>query len=313
MSPNSDIVGPSPVTSNGTATTEIEDEAAENAEEENGQVRHSHMMLRTNIPDHIRRPLSEEVVSVIHAPPSFQNWKSNDAASRSNSASVASVESTSASSPPPSEPSTVTPPTQLLPTVNTKVKPVAFGIDAPTPQAQKLEDVLASDPSKLRSSTASSLERETRRVCTPPKYLFSQLVAVIPESHEVDADDDEYDDADDFADPGLSQDSEVKALRAALEECWTLCNTLANLSTIHRERVFNSSGTPDAHEKAWKSCWKLCKRLYHSRDDISESYGVRTNLDLCRDFCQSLFDVRQKKDETADSILRVSFELNNQY
>jgi hypothetical protein len=193
------------------------------------------------------------------------------------------------------------------------VKPVAFGIDAPTPQAQKLEDVLASDPSKLRSSTASSLERETRRVCTPPKYLFSQLVAVIPESHEVDADDDEYDDADDFADPGLSQDSEVKALRAALEECWTLCNTLANLSTIHRERVFNSSGTPDAHEKAWKSCWKLCKRLYHSRDDISESYGVRTNLDLCRDFCQSLFDVRQKKDETADSILRVSFELNNQY
>jgi hypothetical protein len=92
MSPNSDIVGPSPVTSNGTATTEIEDEAAENAEEENGQVRHSvgrgggggapwrlansaqHMMLRTNIPDHIRRPLSEEVVSVIHAPPSFQNW-----------------------------------------------------------------------------------------------------------------------------------------------------------------------------------------------------------------------------------------------
>ncbi|EAQ93468.1 hypothetical protein CHGG_01703 [Chaetomium globosum CBS 148.51] len=243
MSPNSDIVGPSPVTSNGTATTEIEDEAADNAEEENGQ----------------------------------------------------------------------TPPAQLLPTVNTKVKPVSFGLDAPTPQAQKLEDVLANDPSKLRSSTASSLERETRRVCTPPRSIFSQFIAVIPESHEVDADDDEYDDADDFADPGLGQDTEVKALRAALEECWTLCNTLANLSTIHRERVFNSSGTPDAHEKAWKSCWKLCKRLYHSRDDISESYGVRTNLDLCRDFCQSLFDVRQKKDETADSILRVSFELNNQY
>lgn len=135
---------------------------------------------------------------------------------------------------------------------------------------------------------------------------------VIPESHELDGDDD-YDDADEFAVPAIGQDSEVKALRAALEECWTLCNTLANLSSIHRERVFNSSGTPDAHEKAWKSCWKLCKRLYHSRDDISESYGVRTNLDLCRDFCQALFDVRQKKDETADSILRVSFELNNQY
>jgi hypothetical protein len=32
------------------------------------------MMLRTNIPDDLRRSLSEEVVSVIHAPPSFQNW-----------------------------------------------------------------------------------------------------------------------------------------------------------------------------------------------------------------------------------------------
>jgi hypothetical protein len=44
--------------------------------------------------------------------------------------------------------------------VNTKVKPVAFGLDAPTPQAQKLEDVIANDPSKLRSSTAPSLERK---------------------------------------------------------------------------------------------------------------------------------------------------------
>lgn len=88
------------------------------------------MMLRTNIPDHIRRPLSEEVVSVIHAPPSFQNWvrfhnhvpqhgynadtstpqKSSDTASKStlsNSMSGTSVEGSSAGSPPPSEPSTV--------------------------------------------------------------------------------------------------------------------------------------------------------------------------------------------------------------
>ncbi|KAK7739891.1 hypothetical protein SLS53_005484 [Cytospora paraplurivora] len=90
-----------------------------------------------------------------------------------------------------------------------------------------------------------------------------------------------------------------------------MCNTLANLSSIHRERVFNSSGTPDAHEKAWKSCWKLCQKLYNSRDETDESFNVRTNLDLCRDFCQSLFDVRQKKDEIGDSVLRVSFELNN--
>ena len=139
-------------------------------------------------------------------------------------------------------------------------------------------------------------------------YL-TRITVVIPETREADDDDD----GDDFPTGTRSRESEIKALKAALEECWTLCNTLANLSSIHRARVFSNSGTPDAHERAWKTCWKLCKRLYHSQDDVSDSYGVRTNLDLCREFCQALFDIRQRKDETSDSILRVSFELNNQY
>lgn len=44
--------------------------------------------------------------------------------------------------------------------VDTKVPPVAFGLDATTPQAQKLEDVLSSDSLKHRSSTSSNLECE---------------------------------------------------------------------------------------------------------------------------------------------------------
>ena len=168
--------------------------------------------------------------------------------------------------------------------------------------------MITSDSVKSRHSTSSlermSFKRTTLLAC--PSDAFT----VIPETHEPDRDDVF---GDDFGrNPVEDEESEVKALTAALEECWTLCNTLANLSSIHRERVFNSSGTPDAHEKAWKCCWKLCKRLYHSRNDLSEAHNVRTNLDLCRDFCQALFDVRQKKDEIADSILRVSFELNNQ-
>jgi hypothetical protein len=95
-----------------------------------------------------------------------------------------------------------------------------------------------------------------------------------------------------------------------LNECWTLCNTLASLSSIHRDRIFSYSGTGAPHEKAWKCCWRLCQKLYDSRDEDHESH-VRPTLDLCRDFCQALFDVRQKKDEVADSVLRVSFELNN--
>lgn len=82
------------------------------------------------------------------------------------------------------------------------------------------------------------------------------------------------------------------------------------MSTFHRERVFSSSGTKDAHEKAWKSCWRLCQKLYDSRDDHQELHVSQT-LDLCRDFCQALFDVRRRGSENADGVLRVSFELNN--
>ena len=63
-------------------------------------------------------------------------------------------------------------------------------------------------------------------------------------------------------------------------------------------------------ELAWKTCWKLCQKLYESRDEDHASQ-VRPTLELCRDFCQALFDVRVRGDEVTDSILRVSFELNN--
>ncbi|OAP64484.1 hypothetical protein AYL99_00456 [Fonsecaea erecta] len=110
-------------------------------------------------------------------------------------------------------------------------------------------------------------------------------------------------------------EAEINALRNALSECWTLCNTLASLSHIHRERIFNFSGRGDMQEQAWKSCWKLCQNLYDTRDNhlsqIFSHNSSRPTLDLCRDFCQALFEVRVRDNETADSVLRVSFELNN--
>lgn len=138
---------------------------------------------------------------------------------------------------------------------------------------------------------------------------------MIPETREPETEaelEPEADDEEEFVTPSSGEDMEIRSLKTALAECWTLCNTLANLSTTHRARVFNTSGTPDAHEKAWKSCWKLCQRLYDNRDEDEQYFNVKMNLDLCRDFCQALFDVRTKKDELADSVLRVSFELNNQ-
>lgn len=293
----SDIVGPSPVTSNGTEITEIEDEASEDlhyehtSEGERGldQPRSEILMLNTFLPDAARQP-SEEAVSVIHAPESFASWKSSEASSQSS-------QSNSKGSPKANEEALAvlngSPPDRKeqpsRPLLSTDVKPVRYSIDSATPRAQDLQDMMEENQ-RLRSSSTSSLEK-------------------IDEQTEAEGDDD-----DDYSVHKLHyapENPEVAALRTALQECWTLCNTLATLSSIHRTRVFNSSGTPDAHERAWRTCWKLCQRLYDYKDGESESLNVRISLDLCRDFCQALFDVRQRKDEAADSVLRVSFELNN--
>ena len=105
-------------------------------------------------------------------------------------------------------------------------------------------------------------------------------------------------------------ESEVDVLRMALSECWTFCNTLANLSSSHRQRTFKFAGKQEVQEQAWRSCWRLCQQLYDSRDEDHASQVMPT-LELCRDFCQSLFEARQKGEEASDSVLRVSFELNN--
>ncbi|KAI9880456.1 MAG: hypothetical protein M1823_006734, partial [Watsoniomyces obsoletus] len=113
--------------------------------------------------------------------------------------------------------------------------------------------------------------------------------------------------------PGLhirSAEDEIAALRAALTECWTLCNTLAGLSYIHRQKMFQISGAGDMQQTAWKSCWKLCQNLYDTQEGKIGT-SARPTLDLCREFCAALFDVRVRDNETADSVLRVSFELNN--
>ncbi|KAF5855460.1 hypothetical protein ETB97_009195 [Aspergillus alliaceus] len=99
---------------------------------------------------------------------------------------------------------------------------------------------------------------------------------------------------------------ELKALKVALAECWSLCHTLANLSFIYRQRSNFAAGM----DEAWKSCWRLCQELYacHNEDNMHQT---NPTLYLCRNFCQTLFDGRIRENELTDSVLRVSFELNN--
>jgi hypothetical protein len=97
---------------------------------------------------------------------------------------------------------------------------------------------------------------------------------------------------------------EISELRSALNECWTLCNTLSNLSSNHRKRVRTGPRSDTTQAQAWRGCWHLCKQLYESAQTLQI-------LETCREFCQALFDIRLRGDESVDSVLRVSFEMNN--
>ncbi|KAL7939587.1 hypothetical protein V8C35DRAFT_287071 [Trichoderma chlorosporum] len=290
----SDIVGPSPVTSNGTETTEIEDDVADDLELDHvaggPPLHHSDMlMLATNIPEIVRQGNPEEAVSVIHAPESFASWASSEPSAKSVTSTERSSPKADGASQPSSTGTFNSPPSHpTRPPISTDVKPVRYSLDSATPRAQDLQDLLM-DGSRLRSSSTSSLEK-------------------IDEQTEAEGDDDD----DDEPFPEMPQVAdEISDLRTLLNESWTLCNTLANLSSMQRQRAFRDSATPDAVERAWKACWKLCHRLYDNQDEDPAYLSAKFNLDLCRDFCQALFDVREKKDELADSVLRVSFELNN--
>jgi len=78
----------------------------------------------------------------------------------------------------------------------------------------------------------------------------------------------------------------------------------------HRTQIFSYRGRPGVQEQAFRSAWVLCEHLYDSREAQPGERTLET-LDLFRSFCQALFEVRQKQAETSDSVLRVSFEMNN--
>ncbi|KAG8624534.1 hypothetical protein KVT40_007601 [Elsinoe batatas] len=101
---------------------------------------------------------------------------------------------------------------------------------------------------------------------------------------------------------------EVRGLRRALANCWSLCNTLADMSSVHRQRVFSNTPQGRLSNIAWNSCWRLCQQLYAHRE--TPLGGIEESIELCREFTQARFEARSKGDATSDSILRVSFEMN---
>ncbi|KAL8958735.1 MAG: hypothetical protein Q9183_005778, partial [Haloplaca sp. 2 TL-2023] len=248
------------------------------------------------------RPRSDEdeqPTSVIHAPQGFEAFHTRRSPpSIRRSTPTPSQRSDMTTIGPPSEETEIkrTRSPASPPPITTTVPPARDWSATPRAQTRPEAEAEASDE-KARLQKTSSLED-------------------IPEAQDGEHNDDET--------PGQHNDNlfdeaigrlqnttdEVAALKLALSECWTLCNTLAGLSYIHRERTFNHTKKGDVQSEAWKSCWKLCQKLYDTRDE-DDVRDVMPTLDLCRDFCQRLFDVRQREGEITDSVLRVSFELNN--
>ncbi|THW09663.1 hypothetical protein D6D26_00201 [Aureobasidium pullulans] len=297
-SPYPQQIEPSPTDSNGTESTDIEEDVQDEVENttvgtaaqcSRSQSRESLVRLDTTIALLSRSNSDEAPSSVIHAPPGFVELDKSHRLSSQSSTSTSNrhfdVTSTSPSTPD----AAVGPNDKRMSSVTLPLDtniPPEQGTDRPTPRAQTRQE--SDDEWKRRSRRTSSLEEGDIPETTLGSHSFGETNDSRPRSYSED---------------------EVSELRLALKECWTLCNTLSNLSSNYRQRMFTGSGPDSLQEHAWRSCWYLCKQLYESYDNRSQT--VSSILETCREFCHALFDVRLRGDESIDSVLRVSFEMNN--
>ncbi|KAL5409894.1 hypothetical protein PMIN03_005726 [Paraphaeosphaeria minitans] len=359
-SPYPSTVDPSPVDSNGTSGTEIEDDAqvSQPSDDEGSDIHIKSPLddivspvsiesqakvraaaaagttdadaaysaqpsrLNTSLPVRLRADSDDAPQSVIHAPTNFKTFNRSSVSSPLSNGTVA--DNTAVVSPQTPEanmipdekhPSTYTHP------IDTAV-PSAAAPDRSTPRAQtrqeyedegkrrsarvsvSLADIAETEDIGLSETISSSTfdngsqKGDLQSPESPLAIMAAAASAGTQTMGEVLH--------------GINEtEKEIAALRNALHECWTLCNTLAKLSQTHRHKMFYYSGSHgEVQEHAWRTCWRLCQRLYESRDE-DPTTQIKPNLELCRDFCQALFDVRQRGDEASDSVLRVSFELNN--
>lgn len=310
-------VDPSPTDSNGTDRTDIEDDAQEQTSgvddesEEAGDAieitspksPESLARIDTSVPARAEPGSEDAPASVIHAPPGFRQFEgaggSPSTAGTTLSPTVRSVRSENTVVSPSTPDATDELRDKRLPAESPSVDTnVTSGpvIDRSTPKASTQQE--ADDAKRRLSQRTSSLEGIPEALDNTHVEESSHL------SNTPDSDEAAVSSRAHF--PHV--DSEVDKLRNALTECWTLCNTLANLSSSHRNRMF-ASNRGGLEENAWRSCWRLCQQLYQSQD-VPDGQ-VQDLLDLCRVFCQALFDARQRGDAASDSVLRVSFELTN--
>ncbi|KAI8933775.1 hypothetical protein NX059_009484 [Plenodomus lindquistii] len=338
-SPYPATVDPSPVDSNGTSQTDhtdIEDDAQVNhlSEDDMSDIRSPATddivspqspqsqpkphRLNTTVPVRTRADSDDAPPSVIHAPDNFKQF--NRVPTSGSSSTANTSENTAVVSP-------STPEANMLPDDDDKHTNSAYTTPIDTAVASNGPPDRSTPRAQTRQDHEEDLQRRSARMSINLADIAEHEDPVFTDSSAnsiIDPDDSlsSHSQSGESASIGTQtmgealhgineSEKEVAALHGALNECWTLCNSLAKLSQHHRHRMFHySGGRADIQEHAWRTCWKLCQQLYESRDE-NPSAQTKPVLELCRDFCQALFDVRQRGDEDSDSVLRVSFELNN--
>ncbi|KAL1304521.1 hypothetical protein AAFC00_003507 [Neodothiora populina] len=309
-SPYPQHVDPSPTDSNGTESTDIDEDLQEEeiqvepgsavgSESTSPPTQDSLAKITTDLPARLRASSDDEPRSVIHAPTGRIGFGSY---SRSNT--IESTYGTTVRSSQRSRGSPVTP-DAAEGRHEKRMSMVSVG--------ENERPAIERDSTSLASFNTSSSE-EVRGSESPSSQTdtYAEDESTSPHLHDIMRDHQSSMIQKASAREDVSDTEEtvtaVPALQTALGECWVLCNTLATLSSSHRDRVFTSASSA-AQEYAWQSCWRLCQKLYESYDSpVAETLSI---LELCRDFSQALFEVRHRGDEATDSVLRVSFEMNN--
>ncbi|KAL9082193.1 MAG: hypothetical protein Q9159_006639 [Coniocarpon cinnabarinum] len=265
--------------------------------------------VRTSASDEEAHPQS-----VIHAPEHFQQFSTPTPHTKTGSISSPSDRSAHTTVSPALLDQRETPSTPVV-TVADHLKSdlkAARRDSATSPLKTDLPAAPAADRSTPQAQTIQEAEEEYQK-----RKSSSGNLAGIPESSDGDRQVADHTETVSTTEAPqvvvigeCEHNQQVHSLRMALNECWTLCNTLANLSSNHRNRIFAHRGQSSMQEQAWRSCWRLCQNLYENQ---AEDYAglILPTLEMCREFCQALFDARLKGDEISDSVLRVSFELNN--
>ncbi|PNS19479.1 transaldolase [Sphaceloma murrayae] len=317
-SPYPQHVDPSPTESNGTDTTEIEEDAQEEISEKEVIGSLAGMDARGVLPggSAITSPISpndlakldttvkrtpephsdDAPTSVIHVSQGFKHFASErQSPSSSHSRDMAKVETWIAS---PSTPDAAKGPDDKR-----------LSGQSPGPSNGSTETISSEAPKPIRQDSVtdrSSTSSRSRSALSAQSVLTAPRASGSIDLHIINVDGDLACSESVRSSSDVSE--EVKGLRRALANCWSLCNTLADMSNSYRHRVFFNSPKSTIQDTAWNSCWRLCQELYNYRNQPFAN--IDKSIELCRDFTNAWFEARSKGDSTSDSILRVSFEMS---